>query len=523
MTRQGPVSLALMMVLFFAVPACEQSEPSARSRHPRTATKQELVVAAGEDEFGLELNRHRLGMYPLNANICEPLVRLSRELRVEPWLATGWTYRGNNTYRFTIRRNVKFHDGRLLDAAAVKYTLDRSVKAKTQYSFLSDSSVRVVDDSTVDITPAMTNLRVLEQLVHPTYAVIAPGSDPITHPVCTGPFRFVEYVRQNHLTVERNEQYWGEKAKLERITFRFIPDDNTRALMLRSGEVDAIFDVHRSMVAGLKRVPGIQIVTAPPGAVITLYLATRGTPPHSSLGDPALRRAIATAIDRKTLVEHVLDGHGAVVNTVNPPAVLGRYAHRVIGVPYDPAGAAQQLDKAGWRIENGGYRGRGGKRLVLTMITQPGAVDRAVAEYVQAQLAHVGVQVRIEHLDPAAFESRLNSGKFDLDIEVPNQNDGNLAFLLALRWFSRSNVKSAVFMIAGSRFDAAVQQALTASDHDRAQEMAAEAMHLLVDEDVAAIPLAGVYRIYAMNTRVRGFVPHPSKTNQWWSTVWRAR
>jgi peptide/nickel transport system substrate-binding protein len=488
------------------------------------AGRQELVVAAGEDEFSLELNRHRLGMYPLNAAVCEPLVRLTHDFRVEPWLATRWRYRGDNTLRLTLRPGVRFHHGRALDATAVKYTLDHSVGAKTQYSALDSGSARVVDDSTVDIRPARPNLRVLEQLVHPTYGVIAPGSDPAVHPVCTGPFRFVEYVRQDHLTVERNNEYWGEKAKLRRLTFRFVPDDDTRALALRAGEVDAIFDVHRSMIAGLTRTPGIKIVTAPPGAVILLYIATHGRAPYTRLADPTLRRAVAMAIDRQALVDHVLEGYGAVVNTVNPPPVLGRYAGRVTGVRFDPVGAARLLDRAGWTVAGGErVRSRGGERLMLTMITQPGAVDRAVAEYVQAQLARVGIEVRVERLDPAAFESRLNAGAFDLDIEVPNQNDANPAFLLALRWYSRSNVKSAAFMGAGPRFDALVEQALRASGHEAVQERATEAMHVLVDEAVVAIPLAGIYRIYAMTDHVRGFDPHPSKTNQWWSTVWLAK
>ncbi len=519
------VSFALAGLMPLALATCERREPAARSAHAtRAAEGQELVVAAGQDEFGLELNRHRLGMYPLNAGVCEPLVRLTHDFRVEPWLAARWAYRGDGTYRFTLRQGVRFHDGRVLDAASVKYTIDHSVATRTQYSFLDEHSAQVVDDSTVDIRPGRANTRLLEQLVHPTYAIIAPGNDPAVHPICTGPFRFVEYVRQDHLTVERNESYWGEKAKLRRLTFRFLPDDNTRALALRAGDLEAIFDVPRSMVAGLEHTSGITIMTAPPGAVIVLYIATRGRGAHARLADPMLRRAIAMAIDRRTLVEQVLDGYGAMVNTVNPPTVLGQYASRVTGVPYDPTGAARLLDRAGWTAAGDQrVRSKGGERLTLTLIAQPSGVDRAVTEYVQAQLARVGIDMRVERLDPAAFESRLNGGEFDLDLEVPNQNDANPAFLLALRWYSKSSVKSTAFLAAGPRFDDAVEQALSAPDHETLQRRAADAMHILVDEEVAAIPLAGIYRIYAMSSRVHGFDPHPSKTNQWWSTVWLAK
>ena len=157
------------------------------------------------------------------------------------------------------------------------------------------------------------------------------------------------------------------------------------------------------------------------------------------------------------------------------------------------------------------------------MIVQPNTVDRSISEYVQAQLAKVGIPVRIEELDPAAYESRLNSGAFDIDIEIPSQNDANPAFLLALRWYSKSNVRSAPFMLAGPRFDSLVSLSLSTPDRDSSQSWAAEAMHELVDIETAAIPLAGIYRIYAVSSNLHGLDPHPSRINQSWNTVWMSR
>jgi peptide/nickel transport system substrate-binding protein len=222
-------------------------------------------------------------------------------------------------------------------------------------------------------------------------------------------------------------------------------------------------------------------------------------------------------------VDRVLEGEAAAVLTVNPPVVLGRHTARVKGVPHDPREAARLLEAAAWRVGGDGVRVRDGERLRLTMLTQPGSVDPAVAQFVQAELARVGIEVEIEQLDPGAYSSRINSGRFDLDIELPNQNDANPAFLLALRWYPKSEVASATFMAAGARYDTIIDQALAARDREQVQEKTAEAMHLLLDEQVGAIPLAGIYRIYAMKNRVQGFEPHPSKTNQWWNTVWLAR
>ena len=395
-------ALRILLVIWTAVAfaACEQPDHAAETGTPLPAERQDLIIGAGADDFILEINRHRLGMYPINASICESLVRLTPDFGVEPWLARRWEYRGDNTWRFHLRSDVKFHDGRPFNAAAVRYSLARAVRTDIGHGFLTENSVQVVDDTTVDVRTSQPNLRLVEQLVHPSFSMVAPGTDPAIRPICTGPFRFVEYVRGSHLTAERNDEYWRAAARLRKLTFRFLPDDNTRALALRSGEVDLILDVHRAMAAGLEAAPAIRVVRAPPGGVLLTYIATRGKPPYTKLADPVLRRAVALAIDRQTLVEQVLDGDAAQVATVNPPSVLGHYADKVTGIPHDPDEAARLLDQAGWRVGSDGVRMRGGERLRLVMLIQPGTVDPAVAQFVQAELAKVGIEVRIDQLDP---------------------------------------------------------------------------------------------------------------------------
>ena len=467
-----------------------------------------LVVAAGADEYPLTLNRERLGRYPLNAGICEPLVRLSAGLGVAPALAVRWERRAGDEVRFVLRSGVTFSDGTPFDARAVLHTLAQAARTHTDYSFLSATSVRIVDDTTLDVRPARVNRRLVDQLVHPTYSILKPGSDPVRAPVCTGPFRLVDYAAHDHLTVVRNERYRGARARLDTVVFRFIPDETTRMLALRSRQVDAVVDVGRASASALERVPGLRIMTATPGAVLVMYMNLNGVAPYAQLRDTALRRALAMAIDRRTLVESVHGGgRAAVVATVNPPSVLGAYASLVQGVGYDPAAATRALR---------------GRRRALRLIANPGVVDRATVEYVQAQLARVGIDVAVDQLDSAAFESRLNSGAFDLDLEVPSQNDANPAFLLALRWYSGSGTRSVAYTHASPRFDALVEQALAATTDDDARRAAAAAMHQLVDVEVGAVPLAGISRVYAMTDRVRGFVPHPSRLNQDWSAVWLA-
>lgn len=505
------------VALLAALAACGAPDRAPGSEDAR-AGAEALVVGAGPDDFLLDLNRQRLGMYPLSASLCETLVRLTPDFDVEPALARSWSYRGDGTFRFVLRSDVRFHDGRRVDARAVKYSLDRTA-GTIDYSHLSSESVRVVDDTTVEVRPSRPNPRLVEQLVHPTYSIVAPGTDPAIRPVCTGPFRFEEYEPGERLVVARHDAYRGEPARLRRLTFRFLSDPNTRVLALRSGEVDLIMDVPPSLVGALEEEPSIRVGEAPPGAVIVLYTAVSAPAPHDLLSDARLRRAVAHAVGRRDLVEHVLEGRARRVSTVNPPAALGRHADRVRGIPHDPAVAERILEEAGWSLGEDGVRVRDGRRLRLELIHRPAVVERPVAEWVQAELGRVGIEVAIRSLDAGAFTERLNAGRFDLDLEMPNQNDADPGFLLALRWYSRSPVASVAHTAAGPAFDSLVERMLLASEPDEVRARAAAAMRHLVEEAVAAVPLAGVSRIYAWRSGVEGFVPHPARTHQSWDEV----
>ena len=466
--------------------------------------------------------------YPLNADVCETLVRLSPEYQLEPSLANDWEFVGDNTFRFELNEQATFSDGAPVNAEAVKSSIDYTVQEPASgFSFLGPDSTTVIDDQTVEITPQQPNLRLIEQINHPEYSIYAPGSDPLNDPnvICSGPFQVVDYQAEEQLVVERNENYWGEAASLDKITFRFFPDDTTRSLALQNGEVDMITDVPRGILSSLEELPGIKVEESPIGQVMLMYVARRdlaGT--EKPLADPLVRRAVAASMNEQAFVDGVLAGNGEVVDTVSPPNVLGEFADIVEGVPYDPDEAGRLLDEAGWIQEGDSVRLREGQPLELTIIFSTRGVDLSVVEFVQAQLEAVGIAGQIEQLDAGAYLERLNSGDYDLDISPPNQNDANPSFLTSLRWYSKATGANAQFISPGpdTEFERLIDQTQQATDETELRRLSAEAMHELVDVEVAGIPLAGIYRIFAMKDEVQGLEPHPSGTNQRWSTVFFA-
>lgn len=160
--------LSLCLTLLLLCASCQRgAEGNRKQAH-------ELIVGAGTDVAVSGAFQASLGVYPLNVNVAEPLVKLSPDFKIEPSLAANWEYRGQNTWRFSLRRGVRFHDGQEFNARAVEQSFRRHAKENSGYSFINEDSVKIVDDYTVDITPSKPNIPLPQQLVHPNYSIFAP-------------------------------------------------------------------------------------------------------------------------------------------------------------------------------------------------------------------------------------------------------------------------------------------------------------------------------------------------------------
>lgn len=519
--------IGLVLVLSMVVAGCggDDNKGGGSSQGTQPA-KQELTVGAGEDQYVREGTSANLGVQPVNANIAETLTYLSPTYEVKPLLAESWEFRAPNTWRFHLRPNVKFHDGQPLNAQAVKTTLfDRVAQQRGGGTIKAGpNSAVVVDDLTIDFTPTAPNYRVPEQVVHPSNVVYAPGSDPGNKPVGTGPFRFVEYQPKERIVVERNPDYWGTKAKLDRITFRFYPDANARRLALEAGDVDVALGVSGPDVKGL-RSRGFEVATSPVGSYEAMYANVRGGPPHDLLQDEAVRTAIDLAIDRKQLVEGVLEGQATPDQTMVPPGSLGKYASKISGFQTDQAKARSTLDAAGWKPGPDGIREKNGRKLNLQLISGFGGaeVHKPIPTYLQSQLKSVGIGIDIvERPDSPSYQSLIDSGDGDLYLERGSQNDANVGFLPTLLFYTGGSGASAQYtklFAPGAKFDEILAPAVVEPNADKTQSIVADAMHQLIDVDKVVIPLAGLFQIYGMKKNVQGFTPHPSFISLRWDGV----
>ena len=522
----GRLAAVVIVALIATMPAGAQTP----------AAKQELVVAIGTDTYRQDRVRGDVALSRVGGpakTIFETLVRLSRNYQLESGLATSWEFVGRNTWRLTLLRGVRFHNGRPFTAAAVKWTFDRIAQAGGGTAVIGENSVKIVDDFTVEITPTVPNVRLIEQIVHPTYGIVAPETFPGpateagNRPTGTGPFRLAEYVRGNRLVVERNPDYWGQKPRLERITFRFMPDANTRVLALRSGEVGFAVGIPREVANDLEKTPGLKIVRSPVGQYEAVYIAIHGQEPYVLGKEKAVRQAIAFGIDKGAVIKDVWQNNAIVSQTMIPPVMLGGHTGLVKGTAYDPARARRVLDEAGWRPGPDGIRVKGGRRLSLVMVVGfPSAeIHRPFPELAQGSLRQVGIEIRILITpDVSSYEAQLGKGEGDLWVEAGNQNDANPCFLPDLLFYSKPGARQeneyGMLFGPGSAFDRLIEVCRTTADPERLREVAAQAMALLIDQEFIVVPIAGTFNLLGLSERVQGFQPHPSGLNQGWEAVW---
>src|SRR5690625_269457 len=272
-------------------------------------------------------------------NIYETLVKLNQDLELEPRLAESYEQIEDTTWEFVLREGITFHDGSEFNAEVVKANLDRvrdeEVGAPLEFLFTEISEVEVIDDYTVHIHTAAPFAALPAHLAHPgghmiskevideDYAQMEEGGDPLTevhrNPVGTGFFKFEEIVEGDHVTLVRNEDYWGEPAKPAGVTFKTVPEDATRIAELSTGDADLIYPVNPGDVEQIDNTDGTYVEQNESANMTYMGFNTEVEP----FDDPDVRRAIAMAIDKEAIINEMLEGIPEVAATPLNPTVNG--------------------------------------------------------------------------------------------------------------------------------------------------------------------------------------------------------
>lgn len=402
----------------------------AQSTDPLTT----LVVAVPSDAAGLEPGANRAE--PVGSevilNVFDTLVAWTAPdfTELEGRLAESWTVSEDGTQiDFTLREGVAFHDGTPFDAEAVKFSLERTqaINPYVEATFGLISDIVVVSPNEISITLSEPYPAFLSILAQPQAAIVSPtavaelGDDGFANnPVGTGPFRFNSYQADTSIVLDANPDYFRGAPRLERIIYRIIPDASTRRLELENGGVDVVQQqgqlaaIAAEDITALAGNTDIKILEAP--SQIIRQLEFNNNNPDSVVADIRVRQAIVHAIDYDSLLEGVFGGTAERVYGPLTSNSWGFNPAMVEAAPtYDPDLARSLLQEAGIDPAS----------LDLTLYSFQGSLWGAVATFVQANLADIGINATIAQTEFPALRALQTAGQFDvaLDGRQPWYND----------------------------------------------------------------------------------------------------
>ena len=470
------------------------------------ASAQTLRIGLAEDPDLLDptLARTYVGRIVF-ASLCDKLVDIGPDLTLAPQLATEWRWGDDNkSLVLKLRPGVRFHDGEPFDAAAVKFNIERHLNlpgSNRKAEIGPVAAVEIVDDLAVKLVLSRPFAPLLAALSDRAGMMVSPksaaGSEIASHPVCAGPYKFVERVAQDRIVLERFADYWNRDAiHFDRIVFLPIPDSTVRLANLRSGSLDLIERVAATDVDAVKQDGRLALAEATSLAYTGLTInLDNGPRSKNPLGqDSRVREALELAIDRNALNQVVFDGRfkpgNQWVSADNP------YYVRSLAAPARDVAKAKRLLAAA-----------NAPRPAVTLLVPTNPELLRAAEVMQSMAGEAGFEIKLQATEFATSLDRAVKGDFE-------------AYLIG--WSGRTDPDGNIYNFTACKAPPAlntahyckpeVDQALNAAREagapaERLAHYAKAAEHILADRPI--IYLWHPKWFYAMSARLAGFTPYP--------------
>lgn len=507
------MGLAAMMTL--SLVGCGQKDPGkndGQSSEPQQAdaqqpggdnpaeavsSKDEMIIASyGAVQSMFPGNDSKLPGAQLHINLYDTLVTMDKDGTILPLLAESWEQLSDTTYRFHLKKGVKFHSGEEMKASDVAFsltTLKETPGSKSNAAQFDPDNFVVEDDYTIVLATTEPFAPFLPILCHATMSIfqqsfyeehLAAGDLDLVENG-TGPFKLVEWNEGENIIVERFDDYFAGPAKLRRINFRYIPEVSTRLMELEAGGVDLIQEVSGTIMEDISSNPDLTLWTC--SGVNTSYLALN----FDKITDTKVRKAIAHSIDNETLCSVCLLGAAEPLDNYLPDTVPGAYDTG--GFAHDPELAKQLLAEAGYAD---------GFELELSFYTS--ADNRRMGEFLQNMMATSGITVKLNEMDSSAYTPMLNAREQTAAILTtvctlrdPHQTLGKLYSDLVGPGGNRVNY-------VDTDLDAMLDKAAAETDSAERLKLYADIQQYLYDR-VVYIPLYNMKTMTATTAKIRGF------------------
>lgn len=461
--------------------------------------KEELVFVNYRDIRDLNPHLYAGEMYAQEM-LYETLVNITAD-GYEGCLAESWDISDDGkTYTFHIRDGVKFSDGEVCDANAIKANFDAIIENKDRHTWLEMMNLLVgvsaPDDKTFVIELSEPYYPLLTELgVTRPFAMISPkamkdGStkDGVNAYIGTGPYVLTDFVTDEYAVFEANENYWGEQPKIKKITVKVIPDNQTRILALEKGEIDMIFGKNMIDADAINQYTGndkFTVSLSDPTSTRQIVLNTT----RDVLADKEVRQALQHATNKQAISDGIFYGLEQPADTLFAKTVpycdidLEPYA-------YDVELAQSMLDEAGWVVGADKIRERDGQKLNIDLLYNSDSVtEKAIAEYLQSEYQKIGISLNIHGEEEQSYRDNMKVGNFDMVFNIcwgtPYDPQSSLA---AMRAPVYGDYAAQLGLEDKADIDQAITDILVSTDETKRQELYTFVLTRL-HEDAVYIPL----------------------------------
>ena len=472
---------------------------AAASEADASEGKEELVFVNYRDIRDLNPHLYAGEMYAQEM-LYETLVNITAD-GYEGCLAESWDISDDGkTYTFHIRDGVKFSDGEVCDANAIKANFDAIIENKDRHTWLEMMNLLVgvsaPDDKTFVIELSEPYYPLLTELgVTRPFAMISPkamkdGStkDGVNAYIGTGPYVLTDFVTDEYAVFEANENYWGEQPKIKKITVKVIPDNQTRILALEKGEIDMIFGKNMIDADAINQYTGndkFTVSLSDPTSTRQIVLNTT----RDVLADKEVRQAIQHATNKQAISDGIFYGLEQPADTLFAKTVpycdidLEPYA-------YDVELAQSMLDEAGWVVGADKIREKDGQKLNIDLLYNSDSVtEKAIAEYLQSEYQKIGISLNIHGEEEQSYRDNMKAGNFDMVFNIcwgtPYDPQSSLA---AMRAPVYGDYAAQLGLEDKADIDQAITDILVSTDETKRQELYTFVLTRL-HEDAVYIPL----------------------------------
>lgn len=469
-------AMAIFMMLVTACSSGKDDSKSNKGGENVGSGETTLLIAADQDPSGLDPHTTTAhSSHRIMGKIYEGLLDLDEDRNFVGQLAEDWEQVDDTTYVFTLRENVKFHNGREMTADDVKYSFERILDPDTgaisRSYFSAVEEINVLDTYEIEFKLSKPYAPFLSYIASGANAAIIPKEEVDEHgnldqvAVGTGPFKFEEMVPDTHVKLSKNEDYYIEgKPVIEELHYLTIVEESSRLAAIRTGEVH-LTTVTPDSVSLVENDDNLNVITY--DALEYSYLGFNVT--RDKLDDQRVREAISLAIDRQEIIDTVMNGEAELSGPV-PPS-FGDWPIDVTELDmYKP-----DVEKAKELLSEAGAEG-----LELEMgVPSTEALLVSSAQIIEQQLASAGIQAKIVQLEWGEYIDAWNENKYDMLVGLngPGRDpDRSLGF------FFSSEGSANVWGYENEEYDELIEAGLVESDEDKRKEIYDEAQEFIIND-----------------------------------------